>query len=685
MSKFSRRLRDEIDFSYPAHDQGLTHPGRQMMGPLAAFELAQGLFSTALSIKDLIEGQSDPTIELLNMINAKLDQLLDMSRQTLAAIGQTQNLVFTQRLTDIQSDVRQALQYADVYRATGHESDRELAISKSIEAMSDISTYPATLAYEKGLLAATTIAAATARVAIIQQFQDGATSAEHKGELEAAQAAMSASLPVLAQQARSGISNGGYQFLWDGSDGEMYRVHFNNVDGTSVNFEVYSLWGWGVGGDGNADPFTDGRGGMRDVGAILTWFEYFHPALLMQHVHPMVQRNAVNLGVPQIEDMIDGLDFLTSGAWLRGRDGTVNDVLTSNQDAAYLSPDTLDGYRGNDRLTGGAGNDTLRGDEGNDTLAGGLGGDTLRGGEGRDVLAGGAGNNTLDGGGSVDRVSYAWAASGVAVSLDLTDWQATGVSTDLLIAVEDLDGSAYGDRLQGSIGSNTLRGLAGNDRLDGFLGNDTLDGGTGNDVLIGGRGADVLIGGAGFDTASYADSRQAVTVSLARPGFNRGDAAGDTFDGIEAVVGGAGNDTLAGAGGGERLSGGKGNDTLRGLTGKDVLEGGAGDDRFVFDTALNAATNADRITDFRAADDTIVLAKAIFSAAGLGAVGSTLSSAAFKNLSVGAVDRDDRILYDAATGALHYDADGSGRGFAPVLFATLEGSPVVTAADFTIG
>jgi serralysin len=48
-----------------------------------------------------------------------------------------------------------------------------------------------------------------------------------------------------------------------------------------------------------------------------------------------------------------------------------------------------------------------------------------------------------------------------------------------------------------------------------------------------------------------------------------------------------------------------------------------------------------------------------------------------------AADANDRIIYNAATGQLFYDADGNGAG-AAVLFATLDGKPPVTAADFLV-
>lgn len=220
----------------------------------------------------------------------------------------------------------------------------------------------------------------------------------------------------------------------------------------------------------------------------------------------------------------------------------------------------------------------------------------------------------------------------------------------------------------------------GSDRAYGGAQDDRLFGQNGNDVLMGGVGADYLSGGTGLDRASYAGAAEAVTVSLANPALGTGDADGDTFNSIENLGGSRFNDFLYGSTGANAISGGAGNDTIKGYAGNDTLTGEAGADRFVFNSALNAATNVDRITDFIVADDTIQIDNAYFAGLATG----TLTAAAFAANATGlAGDASDRVIYEFDTGKLFFDADGNGAG-ARVQFATLAVGVGLTAADFVV-
>ncbi len=147
----------------------------------------------------------------------------------------------------------------------------------------------------------------------------------------------------------------------------------------------------------------------------------------------------------------------------------------------------------------------------------------------------------------------------------------------------------------------------------------------------------------------------------------------------DTIGGGLGNDQLAGGLGSDKLSGGLGNDKLSGGLGKDVSAGGGGRDIFVFDTRLNKKTNLDKIVDFNHRDDTIHLAKSVFSKISKKGV---LAKAAFWTGDK-AHDASDRIVYNKKTGALFYDQDGNGSK-AAIQFATLPKKLSLAANDFFV-
>ncbi len=166
--------------------------------------------------------------------------------------------------------------------------------------------------------------------------------------------------------------------------------------------------------------------------------------------------------------------------------------------------------------------------------------------------------------------------------------------------IENAVGGSGSDTITGNVAVNALSGGAGNDTLRGLLGNDVLDGGAGNDLLDGGAGGDQLIGGLGIDTVVYGTS---VYADLTNAIANAGDAAGDSYLGIENLTGsayadtliadeyvnvldgGAGNDWLDGAAGNDKLYGREGNDLLVGGAGRDLFDGGTGTDTASYATA----------------------------------------------------------------------------------------------------
>jgi len=284
-----------------------------------------------------------------------------------------------------------------------------------------------------------------------------------------------------------------------------------------------------------------------------------------------------------------GVQFYdASGAPLKGQSAPINfyygDVKTGAETletdvngnfiiklpAFGLSYDISGKAGANDQISAGNGNDIIRGLDGNDSLNGGGGDDTLIGGAGADTLDGGTGNNT---------VSYAGSAA-VEVHLDGTVSSGGDAQGDVLNNIQNLIGSDNNDILIGNAQDNRLSGGLGGDNLQGGAGADTLNGGAGNDILNGGQGTDVLIGGAGQDTASYEGAIAGVTASLVAGGLE-GDAANDTYNSIENLIGSAYSDQLIGDYGVNQLSGGDGNDSLDGGVGNDTLDGGVGDDLLI--------------------------------------------------------------------------------------------------------
>lgn len=323
--------------------------------------------------------------------------------------------------------------------------------------------------------------------------------------------------------------------------------------------------------------------------------------------------------------------------------------------AGNILGNTINGNGAINVLSGLAGADTLSGDGGDDTLNGGNGNDVAFGGDGADILDGGNDNDTLHGGAGTDTL-YGRTSDDTLNGDTENDTLYGGDGADVLNGGDGadlIDGGNHNDGANGGEGDDTVYGRQGDDTLNGDGGLDTLYGGDGNDVLNGGAGADLLDGGNNDDTLS-----------------GGGDA--------DVLYGRQNNDTLAGGAGEDQLFGGDGVDRLDGGDGADALDGGNGADTYVFSSALGGG-NIDTIIGFNVIDDTIELGTAIFTGIGIGVLGSN----AFV-IGTAAGDADDRIIYDSATGALYYDADGDGGG-AAVQFATLATGLALTADDFIGG
>lgn len=144
-----------------------------------------------------------------------------------------------------------------------------------------------------------------------------------------------------------------------------------------------------------------------------------------------------------------------------------------------------------------------------------------------------------------------------------------------------------------------------------------------------------------------------------------------TFTGTNSSEG------LGGTTGIDKIDAKGGDDKIWGMGGSDLLTGGTGKDAFTFDTKLGTS-NVDTITDFSVTDDTIGLNDVVFTKLQSG----TLSSSNFV-IGTKALDSKDYIIYNDQTGALSYDADGSGSA-AAIQFAKVDAHLKMTAANFGV-
>lgn len=268
--------------------------------------------------------------------------------------------------------------------------------------------------------------------------------------------------------------------------------------------------------------------------------------------------------------------------------------------------DRLEGLGGADTLDGRGGSDAIDAADGADLVIGDTGGDVVQGGSDNDVILGGADDDTLFGDGGDD--------------LLIGDGGADG-----------LFGGSDADTLLGGSGNDSLRGEDGNDLLIGESGRDTLEGGGGDDQIQvdgedaaadGGDGSDTLVLVGSTWTIDLAAANQNAGAGPVLTHFERVDGARadagvaisasgldsdcTIFGGASAdtLTGGNGDDLIVAGSGNDSLAGGIGNDTLVAGVGSDTLSGGSGADSFYL---AGGASFAARITDFVAADDTLLL------------------------------------------------------------------------------
>ena len=372
------------------------------------------------------------------------------------------------------------------------------------------------------------------------------------------------------------------------------------------------------------------------------------------------------------DDTVDGSE---SDDTIRGEDG--NDSLLGGSGS-----DTIFGGLGDDIIDGGSSSDRINGDEGNDSIVGGSSADLIYGGTENDTIQGGTSNDTIYGGSDSDLIH----------GEDQNDSLFGGSSSDTVyggLGDDTLDGGSSADRLYGGSGADSILGDSSNDLIYGGSEEDTIDGGTGNDTIFGGTSADVITGDEGDDLLHGDSSSDTINGGLGNDTIlaGTGHDVVDGGDGADSIEGGTGRDSidgglmddvLKGEADNDTLLGGDGNDTLIGGDGDDVLTGGAGLDVFVFDGALLASI--DTIADYTVGEDRLHLADEVFTGLAAGA----LAASAFGANDAGqATTADQRLIYETDTGALYFDADGSG-ATGRVQIASLAPGLALTHEDFFV-
>ncbi len=363
-------------------------------------------------------------------------------------------------------------------------------------------------------------------------------------------------------------------------------------------------------------------------------------------------------------------DQTTEGSALGGTDivfSSVNRNLTANIENLTLTGTadlTGSGNTLNNVITGNSGANTLYGFDGNDTLNGGTGADTLFGANGDDIYY-------------VDNVNDITVEGSPTGGIDTVF---SSIDRNLNANFENLTLIGTAQYGYGNVLNNVMTGNASSNSLYGFDGNDTLDGGAGADFMFGANGDDTyIVDNAGDVTSETSPSGGVDTVISSVTRNLTANLENLTLSGTADITGAGNalNNVIIGNSGANTLYGLDGADTLDGGLGADTLQGGTGADNYVFSTALGGG-NIDSVVGFNAVDDTIVLSNAIFTGLSVG----TLAASAFV-IGAAAADADDRIIYNSATGALFFDADGNGGGVA-VQFATLTAGLALTNSDFIV-
>nr|WP_267871703.1 calcium-binding protein [Nostoc sp. CHAB 5715] len=380
----------------------------------------------------------------------------------------------------------------------------------------------------------------------------------------------------------------------------------------------------------------------------------------------------------------DGIDDLIIGAYRASPNGNSNAgqsyvvfggtnlgsgaiILTATADA-----DTLIGTIGNNIIEGKAGNDTLTGNGGQDKFV-------FRPGDANDIITdfGGVGKGSNPSStviANLDTLQF------IGSGLTAENLQLTQKGNNLEVTFENVASTKV--QLQNFLLEN-LDNLPQTDSRF-ALGNILFDGQTSITDSFD------VINANSIQTSIFNKNTVTFLNELNNniAGFDNSDDVINGQGGNDIINGLSGNDLLRGGSGDDILIGGEGNDTLVGGFGNNILVGGVGADSFVYNTDADFALTAigqDTIADFNYSQgDQIILDQTTFSAIALTRTGY-LKDSDFQITTSSVASSTAKIIYDAASGQLFYNQNGSAAGFGSGgLFATLTGAPTLTALNFVV-
>lgn len=490
------------------------------------------------------------------------------------------------------------------------------------------------------------------------------------------------------------IGGAGQDYL-DGGAGRDTVVYAGSPEGVTVDLAA----GTAIGGDGTGPVQIVGRGAAirHDI---LAGFENAVGSSYADHLIGDDGANALfgRAG----DDTLTGngaADTLNGGAGSDTADyaGATGGLILDLGGAGaggdtYVSIENLAGSGHRDLLVGNGAANVLTGQGGDDTMLGGGGDDVLLGdfayqGDIPPRPGMGSGYATLGADATNNSIATAFDVSG---NFSLADDPDIFDSTTVLHTTVSATGNGLGGYYAVTLAAGTILtvdidGIADPDVHDSWV---RLLDSAGTIVAEnddgGGDPGSVTVRDSSLvavvpETGTYYILEGAWSPDAPGDGWAEAIPAGSTYK-VNVSVEFPPEPAQPGVSGSDTLSGGAGSDLLDGGLADDFLIGGGGEDSFRFSTALGDG-KLDRIADFDAGTDTILLDSLVFGA--LGADGPLALGAFHRSASGAAHDADDRILYDADDGYLAYDADGTGADDA-ILFARLNANLALSASDFTV-